>query len=119
MKTNYHRIATAILALLALCFFAPTAQAITVRARELNVTVQSVLPQTRTLVVVPKEDTKAREYVWAKSTQFVENNRFVDASALKEGMNAKIYYHTPFFGKPYVSKVVWLSENPASEKPTK
>lgn len=119
MKTNHHQITAALLALFALCFITPLAHARPPRARELSVTVQSVRPETRTLVVIPAEDLTPREYVWTKSTEFVENRRFVDASALKEGMSAKIYYHTPFFGKPYVSKVVWLSENPLSEKPSK
>ena len=119
MKIVYHRFTAAVLALLALCFIAPLAHAHSPRARELSVTVQSVQPKTRTLVVIPAENSNPREYVWTKSTWFVENSRFVEASRLKAGTKAKIYFHTPFFGKPYVSKVVWLSENPPSEKSTK
>lgn len=116
MKTHGNRIAGVMLASFAFFFVAPLAHAHPPRARELSVTVQSVQLETRTLVVIPTADSTPREYAWTKSTQFVENNRFVDASPLKEGAKAKIYYHTPFFGKPYVSKVVWLTESPPSQK---
>lgn len=116
METNQHRIAAAILALLALCFFAPSAHAHSPRARELSITIQSIQPETRTLLVVPANEVKPREYVWTKSTVFLKNHRVVDASALKVGVGAKIYYHTPFFGKPYVSQVVWLTENSPPKK---
>lgn len=116
MKTNYYRFVAVTFALFALSFFAPHAQAHSPRARELLVTVQSMRPEARAIVVIPIGEGTPHEFVWTKSTQFIEDWRFVDASMLKKGMKAKIYYHTPFFGMPYVSKIMWLTESPPPQK---
>lgn len=95
-----------------LFFTAPVAQAHSARARELAVTVQMIRADARSLTLVPTKTKSPREFVWYKSTRFIENNHFVDAAALKEGMQVKVYYHSPFFGKPFVTKVVWSSAAP-------
>jgi hypothetical protein len=35
----------------------------------------------------------------------------VSATELKVGMDVTIYYHSPFFGKPYATKVVWTNNS--------
>lgn len=44
---------------------------------------------------------------WTKDTRFVHNWQSTNAVGLREGLSATIYYHSPFFGNPYVTKVVW------------
>ena len=43
-------------------------------------------------------------------TQFIKDWKFTDAAALKEGLRACVYYRSPFFGKPFVTKVVWTGQ---------
>ena len=95
--------------LVALCLTAPAARAHSVHARELEATIQTIRMETRTLVVIPAKAKSAREMIWNKSTSFVEDGHFVDAAKLREGIRMKLYYHSPFFGKPYLTKVVWNS----------
>ena len=44
-------------------------------------------------------------------TQFVRNWEFEGADALKPGTRGRVYYHSPFFGKPFVAKVVWTNRS--------
>jgi len=93
----------------ALCFIAPSVQAHTVHSRELDATVRTIQAETRTLVVVSAKTMSPLQFVWNKSTSFIEDDHVVDAAALREGLRVKIYYRSPFFGKPYLTKVIWNS----------
>ena len=111
----YHRKISLVTGLIAtLWFTAPVAQAHSPRPRELIVSIQTLRVETQTLVVVSAKAKSPREFVWYKSTRFIENNHFVDTAALKEGMQVTVYYHSPFFGKPWITKVVWQSPNSAT-----
>lgn len=44
---------------------------------------------------------------WDSSTEFVYEMKFVSAKALRENSEVEIWYHTPFFGKKYLRKVIW------------
>ena len=44
--------------------------------------------------------------VWNRQTRFIEGTGFVTAAALTKGARVTISYHTPFFGKPFATKIV-------------
>jgi hypothetical protein len=47
---------------------------------------------------------------WNVSTwPVIHNWHFAPADELKDGTRAVVYYRTPFFGKPFVTKVVWVN----------
>lgn len=51
---------------------------------------------------------------WTKNTRFIYKRELTNAVALKDGLSVVVYYHSPLFGKPFVTKVVW--ENGAVRK---
>ena len=44
--------------------------------------------------------------VWNSQTRFVEGTRFVTAAELTKGARVTVWYHTPFFGKRFATKIV-------------
>lgn len=56
----------------------------------------------------PKRDLPAT-FAVKRQTKFIKDWKFADSSAVKEGMRACVYYRSPFFGKPFVTKIVWIS----------
>ncbi len=44
---------------------------------------------------------------WNSRTRFIEGAQFVDAAKLREGVPVSVIYRSPFFGKPFVTKVVF------------
>jgi hypothetical protein len=116
MQTTHHRLFIGLTLALVCGFFAPLAQARPPRARELAVTVQTIQMESRTLVVVAPTENSPREFVWTKITEFFADSHPTTATALKAGMKVTVYYHTPFLGKPYVSRVVWQTETPSVDK---
>ena len=55
---------------------------------------------------------------WNSLTRFIEGAQFVDAAKLCEGVPVSVIYHTPFFGSPFVTKVV-LDAPPATRRNAK
>lgn len=100
-----------------LCLAALPVQAHAPRARMLIGTVQRIQPQARSLTIVSAKAAAPLELIWKRDTRFIGNHRFVDSASLREGAQIAAYYHTPFFGKPYLSKVVWSRPVSADEKP--
>jgi hypothetical protein len=43
-------------------------------------------------------------------TRFIKGWKFTNDTALKMGLRACVYYLSPFFGKPFVTKVVWTNQ---------
>ena len=94
--------------LLSMCCFAGTsASARTIHAREVHVVVQSIDRQAKTLTLRYDQGHGPRKLIWNADTKFLCEWRFVSPDELKEGAHATIYYHSPFFGKPFATKVVW------------
>ena len=44
--------------------------------------------------------------VWNSRTRFVKGTRFVTAAELTNGAPVTVWYHTPFFGKRFATKIV-------------
>jgi hypothetical protein len=108
MKTSKAiRFGPALLGLL--LFAATTASAHTVRSRPACGIVERLDVAGRTVQFSPKHGKAPTELALTRQTQFFHNWHFAPASELQSGTSAVIYYRTPFFGKPFVTKVVWVN----------
>ena len=108
MKTSKAiRFGPALLGLL--LFAATTASAHTVRSRPACGVVESLDVATRTVRFAPRNGKAPTELALTRQTQFIHNWHFAPADELKDGTRAVVYYRTPFFGKPFVTKVVWVN----------
>ena len=88
----------------------PDAKARPPRAREAVAVIQVIDHSERILSLNHQQGRGPRELVWNSDTKFLRDWRFVPATELKEGTLATVYYHSPFFGKPFVTKVVWTNQ---------
>lgn len=112
MKTSLKlRLAFGALAIMGSLLVAPQAFARPPRAREARVVVQSVDRSNKTLTLKHPQGRGPEQVIWTKQTKFVHNGEFAPASELKESAAVVIYYRSPFFGRPFVTKVVWANGN--------
>jgi hypothetical protein len=77
------------------------------RARQVVAVVQAINCDKRTLSLNYPQGRGPRELIWNSATKFLRDWKFVPAAELKNGTQATVYYHSPFFGKPFATKVVW------------
>jgi len=112
MKTQFKIISIFSALLLADTLLTPqNAEARPPRARELCGVVQTIDPQTHTLMIQsPKRDAPAT-FAVKRDAKFIKDWKFTDAVSLKAGLQACVYYHSPFFGKPFVTKIVWTNQH--------
>jgi len=97
-------------ALLGLMLFSATAaNAHTVRSRPACGVVERLDLATRTVQFSPKNGKVPTELALTSQTKFVHNWHFAPADELKDGTRAVVYYRTPFLGRPFVTKVVWVN----------
>ena len=87
-----------------------TAEARPPRARELCGVIQAIDPQTRTLTIQSPKRESATVFAVKGDTRFIKDWKFTNDTALKSGLRACVYYRSPIFGKPFVTKVVWTSQ---------
>lgn len=116
MKRNAIAPSLSLLVLTALCLTAATSSARPPRARELCGVLQNVDGGAHQMVLLPKGSGKPLELDWKPDTSFVRGGEFDRAASLKEGARLCVYYRSPFFGRPFVTKVVW-QEKTASLQP--
>lgn len=79
------------------------------RARELCGVIQAIDPQTHTLTIESPKRDKPLTVVLKRETKFIRNWKFTEQDSLSEGHRACIYYRSPLFGRPFVTKVVWTT----------
>jgi len=89
------------------------------QAREQCGVIQQIDQQKHTLTVLPEKKGQALNLVWKHDTRFIYNEKFTNSASLKPGLRACVYYHSPFFGKPFVTKVVWAGSMQNREQPMK
>ena len=97
--------------LLACCFASSSVFAHTPHAREAHGVIQSIDYQKQILTLTYAQAPGPQKLIWKSDTQFVRDLKPVSATELKVGINVTIYYHSPFFGKPYATKVVWTNNS--------
>ena len=88
-----------------------SAEARAPRSREMTAVIQTINYDQRTVLLNGAAIRGPRELVWNSRTRFVHDWKFVPATALKSGMQARVFYRSPFFGKPFITKVVWENGN--------
>lgn len=107
---------TPAIAAVALLLSAAEGQARPPRARELCGVIQMIDSASHTLTVQSPKRDEPFTVVWKRDTRFIKNWKFTESAALKEGLRACVYYRSPIFGKPFVTKVVWV--NGKEQSPT-
>ena len=83
------------------------AAAHTVLSRPASGVIESLDFGTRTVLFAPTTGHAPRQLVLTCQTKFIHDWQFASAGEVKPGTKAVIYYRTPFFGKPFITKVVW------------
>jgi len=83
------------------------AAAHTVRSRPASGVIESLDSDTRTVLFKPATGHAPTRLVVTRQTKFIHDWQFTSAGEVKPGTKAVIYYRTPFFGKPFITKVVW------------
>lgn len=83
------------------------AQAYVSRARRTEGRVLVVDRETQTFLVKPPNGKRPLLLNWNKGTRFIHNRQFTNAVALTQGVPVEVFYHSPLFSKPYVTKVLW------------
>lgn len=98
-------------ALLGVVLFSITAaNAHTARSRPACGVIERLDVASRTVQFAPNKHGKApTELALTSKTKFVRNWHFAPAYELRDGTRAVVYYRTPFLGKPFVTKVVWVN----------
>ena len=95
--------------MVACCFVSPRARAHTPTAREIQAIVQAIDYEKKIMTLTYVQERGPEKLVWKADTQFLCDAKQVPATALLAGRHVTVYYHSPFFGKPYVTKAVWGS----------
>ncbi len=113
MKRKLITQSASLLVLTALCLTAITSSARPPRARELCGVLQNVDGGMHRLALLPNGGGKPLEVDWKPDTSFVQGSEFDRADSLKEGARVCVYYRSPFFGRPFVTKVVWQGKTAA------
>ena len=90
-------------------FAATDAFAHTTRSRPVEATIECIDLEDRALTIAPDEGKGPSDLALTKRTKFIHNWKFAPASELKSGKRAVVYYRSPFFGKPFVTKIVWVN----------
>jgi hypothetical protein len=112
MKTGFKTIGILAALLLTGAFaLVPSAEAHAPRSRELCGVIQSLDAQTGTLTIQSSKRGEPASFAVKRDTRFIKDWKFTDAALVKEGLHACVYYRSPFFGKPFVTKVVWTNQN--------
>ena len=99
------------LLLIACCFANFNVFAHAPLAREAHGVIQSIDYQKQILTLTYAQAPGPQKLIWKSNTQFMRDLKTVSATELKVGMDVTIYYHSPFFGKPYATKVVWTNNS--------
>jgi hypothetical protein len=69
-------------------------------------TIETIDRDARILRIKRQGEAVPLTLVWNSQTRFVEGTRFVTAAQLTKGTPVTAWYHTPFFGKRFATKIV-------------
>ena len=93
--------------LLAVVLMTSSAEASSPRARQTVAVIETINRDKRTLSLSYPQRRGPREVTWYSDTRFLRDWKSVPATELREGTHVTVYFHSPFFGRPYATKVVW------------
>jgi hypothetical protein len=117
MKTiKFKTIIASVILLFATMFLAtPNAGAHSPLAREASAIVQTINHDKRILTLTYPQGRGPQVVVWNSDTEFICDGKIVPVTELKEGTHVTIFYHSPFFGKSFATKINWsMSANPTA-----
>ena len=80
----------------------------TPQGRHITGTVQQVDFNGSRAVIIPGDSTKAVSFAWNRHTVFAAGENIVPATRLANGVRVEVILHSPFFGEPFATKVVFL-----------
>ena len=92
----------------------PASHALNPQGRHLSGTIQQADAKTCRAVLFISDQAKPVAFIWNKHTDFVAGKEFVPASRLARGASVEIILHRPFFGEPFVTKVIFLGSTTKS-----
>jgi hypothetical protein len=91
-----------------LCCLASTdAMPHTIQAREVHAVIQAIDLEKKVLTLNYDQAHGPQKMVWNEDTQFLHDEKPGSATELNEGTHVTLFYHSPFFGKPFATKVIW------------
>jgi hypothetical protein len=93
----------------AMLLITPHAEAHTPRSREADAVVNAINYAKRMLTLSYPQGHGPQTVVWHSDTIFLCDWKSVPATNLIEGAHVTIYYHSPFFGKPFAVKILWTA----------
>lgn len=76
-------------------------------ARKVCGTVEKIDRETHALALSVEKGGHPLNVMLNRDTRFIHNWKFTDSASLTQGLRACVYYRSPFFGKPFVTKIVW------------
>ena len=109
MKTNSFGGRTLIIMAAILFLGKPNNWAHSPHSRPLAGIVQSIDREKHLLSIAPSKPGATREFLWRKHTSFIADQHFTEPKEIEPGTSVVVYYQSPLFGKPFVTRVV--SEN--------
>ena len=83
----------------------PFAEALPNTGRRITGTIENVDAQAKEVTLRTEKSGSPISFIWIKRTIFSINATPADASILKKGRQVNAIYHSPFFGRPYVTRV--------------
>jgi len=81
--------------------------------------VAGIDPTAQSFVFQPRDAATPQTVRWIKRTRFVAGEQFAPASALASGSAVEVVLHQPIFGKPFVTKVTFLTTTTNHTKQTR
>ena len=87
----------------------PASHALTPQGRHLTGTIHQADAKNCRAVLLTTDKSQSISFIWNKRTDFVAGTEFVPASRLSRGASVEIILHRPFFGEPFVTKVIFLN----------
>lgn len=84
--------------------------ALSPRSRPAEGLLVSVNLADRLLCFQPVGHDKPVEFALTRQTRFLRNHTPVTDDDMKPGAKAVVYYRSPFFGKPFITKVAWSED---------
>ena len=91
------------------CFVCSNVSAHTPHAREAYGVILTIDYPRRLMTLNYGKEHGPKKLAWVSATQFLRDWKPVPATELKAGAPVTVYYHSPFLGKPTVTKVVWTA----------
>lgn len=87
--------------------FCSNSQAHTPPVQEVCGIVQEINVPKRFLVLRCAGGAKPLSLVWLRGAIFLKDGKLANSGELTIGQRIFVFYHRPFFGKPFITKVSW------------